>query len=122
MDRELARRHRRVSRWRYRSEAGEVRDIEIEGKLSSTSGDVLRQWTIDGAGLSLEAEWDVAADLAGGRLVECLPDVRWEEVLLYATFLPGKPIAPRVRLAIGWIAGTFSSGATSLLKQRSEPE
>lgn len=118
----LARRHRRGSRWRYRSAPGEVRDIEIEGRLSSTSGDVLRQWAIDGAGLSLEAEWDVVADLAEGRLVECLPDVDWEEVSLYATFLPGRPIAPRVRLAVDWIAETFSSGATSLNQQRSEPD
>jgi DNA-binding transcriptional LysR family regulator len=106
----LARRHQRISRWRFRASTGEVRDVEITGRLSSTSGDVLRQWAIDGAGISLEAEWDVEADLAEGRLIECLPDVRWEPVSLYATFMPGRPVAPRVRLAIDWIADTFSAG------------
>jgi DNA-binding transcriptional LysR family regulator len=96
----LARRHRRVSNWRHRTDTGEVRNLVISGLLSSTSGDVLRQWAISGTGLSLEAEWDVADDLAAGRLVECLPNVEWEEVSLYATYLPGKPVAPRVRLAI----------------------
>lgn len=105
----LARRHRRISRWRYRTGAGEMRDLDVEGRLSSTSGDVLRQWAISGVGLSLEAEWDVAADLAEGRLVECLPDVSWEEVSLYATFLAGRPVAPRVRLAVEWLADTFSN-------------
>jgi DNA-binding transcriptional LysR family regulator len=104
----LVRRHGHVSRWRYRMD-GVVREVEIAGRISSTSGDVLRQWTIDGAGLSLEAEWDVAADLVDGRLVECLPDISWEEISLYATFLPGRPIAPRVRLAVDWIAETFAS-------------
>jgi len=105
----LARRHRQISRWRYRVESGEMRVIGVEGRLSSTSGDVLRQWAISGAGLSLEADWDVEADLAEGRLVECLPEVSWEAVSLYATFLPGRPVAPRVRLAIDWLAATFSN-------------
>lgn len=105
----LARRHGHVSRWRYHTDTGEVRDVEVGGRLSSTSGDVLRQWAIDGAGLSLEAEWDVAADLAEGRLIECLANIAWVEVSLYATFLPGRPIAPRVRLAVDWVAETFAS-------------
>jgi len=118
----LARRHRRISRWRYRSDEGDIRDIEIAGRLSSTSGDVLRQWAIDGAGLSLEAEWDVASDLAEGLLITCLPKIDWEEVSLYATFLPGRPVSPRVRLAIDWIAETFSSSlSTSLAGMNARP-
>jgi DNA-binding transcriptional LysR family regulator len=48
--------------------------------------------------------WDVAEDLQAGHLVECLADVRWDGVELFATFLPGQPVPPRIRLFVDFIA------------------
>ncbi|MGI4796182.1 MAG: substrate binding domain-containing protein, partial [Janthinobacterium lividum] len=100
----LARRHRRIDRWHYRDAAGSMADIAVGGTLSSTSGDVLRQWALAGEGLSLEAAWDVAEDIRDGRLVECLPGIAWQELNLYATFLPGRPVPARIRLFVDWLA------------------
>lgn len=104
----LARRHRRVSHWRHRDEAGGMAEVAVGGTLSSTSGDVLRQWALAAEGLSLEAAWDVAEDIREGRLVELLPGIAWQELALYATFLPGRPVPARVRLFVDWLAQLVS--------------
>lgn len=104
----LARRHRRINRWHYQDVAGNMVDIAVDGTLSSTSGDVLRQWVLAGEGLSLEAAWDVAEDIRNGRLVECLPGTAWQELTLYATFLPGRPVPARIKLFVDWLAHLVS--------------
>jgi len=99
----LARRHRLHDSWRFRTANG-VEEIKVGGHLSSSSGDVLHGWALDGRGLSSEALWDVAEDLQAGRLVECLADYRCDEVELFATFRAGHPQPPRIRLFVDFIA------------------
>jgi len=104
----LARRHRLHDQWRFRSDSG-VEEIKVGGHLSSSSGDVLHGWALEGRGLSSEALWDVAEDLQAGRLVECLADYRCEEIELFATFQPGHPIPPRVRLFVDFMLAAHLS-------------
>ena len=100
----LARRHRLHDRWRFRNRSGQEEEIGVAGHLSSGSGDVLHGWALEGRGLSLEALWDVAEDLQSGRLVECLSDYWCDSIELFAAFLPGHPIPPRVRLFVDFVA------------------
>ena len=104
----LARRHRLHDRWRFHTPNG-VDEIKVSGHLTSSSGDVRHGWTLEGRGLSLEALWDVAEDLRGGRLVECLADCRWDGIELFATFLPGQPVPPRIRLFVDFIVSKLSN-------------
>jgi DNA-binding transcriptional LysR family regulator len=99
----LARRHRLQDRWRFRAGSG-VEEIKVGGHFSSNSGDVLHGWALGGRGLSLEALWDVAEDLQAARLVECLADYWCDEVNLFAAFQPGRPVPPRIRLFVDFIA------------------
>jgi DNA-binding transcriptional LysR family regulator len=99
----LARRHRLHDRWRFHTEKS-IEEIKVDGHLTSSSGDVIHGWALEGRGLSLEAFWDVAEDLQAGHLVECLADFRWDGVELFATFLPGHPVPPRIRLFVDFIA------------------
>ena len=99
----LARRHRLHDRWRFHTDNG-IEDIKVDGHLTSSSGDVLHGWALAGRGLSLEAFWDVAEDLQAGHLVECLADLRWDGIELFATFLRGQPVPPRIRLFVDFIA------------------
>jgi DNA-binding transcriptional LysR family regulator len=104
----LARRHRLFDRWRFRTESG-VEEIKVGGRLSSSSGDVLHGWAPEGHGLSSEALWDVAEDLQAGRLVPCLADYWCDEIDLFATFQPGHPVAPRVRLFVDFMVAAHLS-------------
>lgn len=104
----LARRHRLHDRWRFHAESG-LAEIKVGGHLSSNSGDALHGWALEGRGFSLEAYWDVAEDLREGRLVECLADCRWDGIELFATFLPGQPVPPRIRLFVDFMASKLAN-------------
>ncbi|MGC2784631.1 MAG: LysR family transcriptional regulator [Roseiarcus sp.] len=99
----LARLHRLHDRWRFRTDSG-VEEVKVGGSLSSSSGDVLHEWALEGRGLSLEAFWDVAEDLKAGRLVECLADTSADGIELFAAFAPGQPTPPRIRLFVDFMA------------------
>ena len=103
----LARRHRLLDRWRFCVD-GQEKEIAVAGALSSGSGDVLHGWALEGRGLSLEAMWDVEEDLAEGRLVECLREFWCDSVDLFAAFAPGKPVVPRIRLFVDFLAAAIS--------------
>jgi DNA-binding transcriptional LysR family regulator len=99
----LARRHRLYDQWRFHTDGG-VENVKVGGSLSSSSGDVLHGWALEGRGLSLEALWDVDEDLKAGRLVECLADYSAEGIELFAAFAPGEPTPPRIRLFVDFVA------------------
>lgn len=103
----LARRHYLHDRWRFQTENG-VEEMVVKGHLSSSSGDVLHGWALEGRGLSLEALWDIAEDLEAGRLVTCLADYACDELELFATYQPGHPVPPRVRLFVDFMAARLS--------------
>lgn len=108
----LARRKRLVNVWRF-LEAGKEVGVEVRGRITSGSGEALHALARAGAGISLEAMWDVKEDLSAGMLVDALPNTTPSPIDLYATFASGKPIAPRVRLFVDFLATHLSSKISS---------
>ncbi len=62
-----------VTMWRF-AKAGKISHIRIDPKYSSNDGEVVRNWVLDGHGIMVRSEWDIASDLKEGRLVQLLPD------------------------------------------------
>ena len=93
--------------WRFQR-GDELVEIQVRGNLSSADGTVLRGWALSGEGVSWEALWDVADDLASGSLVHLLPECRSADLDLYAVFAPGKPVPPRIRLFVDFLVRVFS--------------
>lgn len=65
-----------VSLLRFVSAQEQERVVRIHPTFSSNDGQVVRAWAAAGLGVVVRSEWDVAADLATGRLVELLPGWR----------------------------------------------
>ena len=61
-----------VSLWQF-SKGRTRRSVRVSAHLSCNDGDVIRQWACEGRGVILRSEWDVADDIAKGRLVRLLP-------------------------------------------------
>ncbi|HJU70787.1 MAG TPA: LysR family transcriptional regulator [Paucimonas sp.] len=59
--------------WRFVGSEGTI-DVPIRGRLSVDNGDMQHELALAGAGLTLKSVWDVADDLAHGRLEALLPD------------------------------------------------
>ena len=65
-----------VTLWRFQRPSYEPATVRIHPAMSSNDGAVVRDWAINDLGVTIRSEWDVAGDLASGRLRQVLPD--WE--------------------------------------------
>ena len=65
-----------VTLWRFRHASRGQTTVRIHPTMSSNDGAVVREWVIAGRGIAIRSEWDVAGDLARGRLKQVLPS--WE--------------------------------------------
>ncbi len=54
--------------------ASQYRTLRIEPALACNDGRVVKQWALDGQGIMLRSEWDVAGELRSGALCRVLPD------------------------------------------------
>ncbi|HZN48565.1 MAG TPA: LysR substrate-binding domain-containing protein [Ramlibacter sp.] len=94
--------------WRLQRERdrAEVR-VRVGGPLSSNSGELVRDWCLQGHGIMLRSLWDIAAALASGELVRVLPgyamtdaDIHW--------LAPHTASTPRrIRLLVDFLAERF---------------
>ena len=60
--------------WLGRDGHGKRTPVTVSGPLSSNSGELVRDWCLDGHGIMLRSLWDIAKPLASGALVRVLPD------------------------------------------------
>ncbi len=81
-----------VTLWRFsrKRAASEPDVVRIEPMLSSNDGDVVKAWALAHHGLIVRSEWDVAEDLAAGRLVRVLPNFRLPPADIVALLNPGR--------------------------------
>ncbi|NJM32909.1 MAG: LysR family transcriptional regulator, partial [Limnobacter sp.] len=47
--------------------------VSVNACMASNTGEVVKQWMLDGLGIGLRSEWDVADLLKSGRLIRVLP-------------------------------------------------
>ncbi|MBF9001018.1 MULTISPECIES: LysR substrate-binding domain-containing protein [Vibrio] len=60
--------------WNLETLNGEKIAVRINSALSSNDGGIVRQWALHDQGIILRSYWDIAEDLAQGKLVQILPD------------------------------------------------
>lgn len=59
--------------WVLEGPAGPIK-LMVAGRFDTDNGAVLTDWALDGAGVANRPRYEVAADIAAGRLVELLPE------------------------------------------------
>ena len=115
--RELARHHCIAIRhgdeahglWRLSSAQG-VELAKINGPLVTNDGDIAVQWALDGLGIIMRAEWDIARYLESGRLQAVLRNYRTPEANIYAVYPQRHQMARRVRVFVDFLGEAFARG------------
>lgn len=59
--------------WRLEGPNG-IETIKVTGRAGSNHGDIVRNWALDGYGIIMLSDWDVADDIDRGTLVRVLPE------------------------------------------------
>ncbi len=99
--------HQDVDRWSFRDGDG-VSTIDIGGKLSTTSTEVVNAWVLAGHGIASRAEWDIATELEAGRLVPCLEPFWSDPIALYASYASRRHLPPRIRVFMDFLTAAIA--------------
>ncbi|UUX95870.1 LysR family transcriptional regulator [Aquabacterium sp. J223] len=92
--------------WAFRID-GQVQHLRPSGRLDCSDGQVLHEWCLAGLGLAWRSTWEVAQDIAAGRLVAVLDDFAAPPNGVYAVFAHAKHLPLRVRLWIDFLKRTY---------------
>jgi DNA-binding transcriptional LysR family regulator len=96
-------------RWLFR-ENSKLREIHVRGRLCTNNAEVMHGWALMGRGICFKALfWDLAEDLAEGRLIELLVPYACDETNLYATYATRRHMPSRVRVFIDFIAAAMAT-------------
>jgi len=92
--------------WRFTRE-GETVSVKVNGGLSSNDGDIVLGWALDGHGISIRSEWDLAKYLESGRLKVVLPDFLLPPADLFVYYPSRRNQPARMRAFIDFLVEHF---------------
>lgn len=102
-----------ATRWKLMPPgASQFRTLRIEPTLACNDGRVVKQWALDGHGIMLRSEWDVAGELRSGALCRVLPDHALPEADIVALLPANARQRPqRTRLFVDFLKQQFARPA-----------
>jgi DNA-binding transcriptional LysR family regulator len=83
--------------------------LKVNGSLSSNDGDIVLRWALDGHGILIRSEWDLAKYLQSGRLSLVLPDVVLPSADLYVYYPGQRNQTNRARAFIDFLVEHFQA-------------
>lgn len=104
--------------WRFDHDS-HPETIKVNGALSSNDGDIVLGWALDGHGILIRSEWDLAKYLESGRLRVVLPDYKLPSADLFVYYSQRRNQTARARAFIDFLIEKFK-GLAKMQKKRSE--
>ena len=93
--------------WKLEGPEGAV-TLKARSNLKTNSGELVREATMAGMGISLRSTWDIGEELKNGRLVRVLPKYRESSlVAIYAVFPSREYIPVKVSVFLDFCVKTF---------------
>ena len=83
--------------------------VKIRGNLTTNDGGIAVNWALEGHGILLRAEWDVARYLATGRLVQVLEGYASPDADIYAVYAQQHRSSVRVKALVDFVAASFEA-------------
>jgi DNA-binding transcriptional LysR family regulator len=88
--------------------AAKAEAIKIRGNLTTNDGGVAVNWALDGHGILMRAEWDIAEHLKNGELVLVLPQYETPDADIYAVYPVRHQTSARVRVFVDFVMASFA--------------
>jgi DNA-binding transcriptional LysR family regulator len=93
--------------WRF-TRGKSTETVKVRGTLSSNDGEVALNWVLDGHGIMLRAEWDIAKYLRSGRLQVILEEYATPPADIFAVYPERHASTPRVQAFTDFLVTSFS--------------
>lgn len=81
--------------------------IKVHGALSSNDGDIVLGWALDGHGIVIRSEWDLAKYIESGRLRAVLPKFALPSADLFVYYPNRRNLSIRTRAFIDFLVTHF---------------
>ena len=95
--------HDTYDNWRFDESDGEVPAAKVAGTLSTNDGEIALGWVLEGHGIMLRSEWDIARHVREGRLVTILPQY-WQTANISALYPERHNLSAKVRVFVDYLA------------------
>ncbi|HEU0229937.1 MAG TPA: LysR substrate-binding domain-containing protein, partial [Burkholderiaceae bacterium] len=92
--------------WRL-SHNDRIEVVKVNGMLSSNDGDIVLSWALDGHGILLRSEWDLAKYVKSGRLCVVLPEYVQTSADLFIHYSYKRDQPARARAFIDFLVEHF---------------
>ncbi|EJM70899.1 transcriptional regulator [Pseudomonas sp. GM50] len=92
--------------WSF-THGGRTQNIKVRGALGCNDGEVALNWALEGYGILLRAEWDIARYVRSGRLRLVLEDQTPTRADVYAVYPQQLHLSARVRCLIDFLVECF---------------
>jgi LysR family transcriptional activator of dmlA len=86
---------------------GKSHSVRVPVVLSTNDGHVALKWALEGHGLLMRAQWDLARHLRAGELELVLSDYETPPADIYAVYLQKARVATRVSLFLDYLEQAF---------------
>lgn len=91
-------------RWTMGDGQGGETTVQVQGRLESNFGELLRDAAVAGSGIALHSTWHVADDLKAGRLQVLLTEYPMSATGIWAVMPQRRLVPPRVRAFVDFLA------------------
>lgn len=95
--------HRERKSWSYTQADGALADLEMQSRLTASSGEFLCQAAINGHGVAILPRFIVAEAIERKALCELLPEHPWPELFAYAVYPQTRHLPQRLRSYIDFL-------------------
>jgi DNA-binding transcriptional LysR family regulator len=94
--------------WKYIQD-DRLEAVKVKGALSSNDGDIVLRWALDGHGILIRSEWDLAKYVQSGRLRLVLPETPLPSADLFVYYPGQRNQAARARAFIDFLIDHFQA-------------
>jgi LysR family transcriptional regulator, transcriptional activator for dmlA len=107
--------------WRFDDLGHETPSAKVSGGLSTNDGEIALAWVLDGEGIMLRSEWDIAQHVRDGHLRLVLPAYR-QTANISAVYPERHNLSAKVRFFVEHLATRIREANTSRPLQLTAPE
>ncbi|MEQ5775452.1 MULTISPECIES: LysR family transcriptional regulator [unclassified Thalassospira] len=86
--------------------------VRVHGTLSSNDGEIALKWVLDGHGIMLRSEWDIARHVDASRLRLVLPQYAQVDADIYAVYPEKHNVSAKVRIFIDYLHRELQAAQT----------
>ena len=96
--------------WRL-SSGKRTETVKVRGNLNTNDGEIAVNWALDGHGILLRAEWDIARYLRSGRLRQVLENYQAPAADIHAVYPQRHQLSGRVRVFVDFLTAHFEKSS-----------